>query len=142
MSASKPDLVEFEWQTLEECAGITGSIRPWGAAVSAALETLRGRGLIEVKGGITPKGIQALIDRAAGNVPPDSWGVLTTSPTAEGARALVEIALERRRQVEGGDLVGGGEGPAEGWSPRRFLVKGAALILAELEDLDRAGIRS
>lgn len=52
------DLCEWELDILEECAGWRPA-SPWGAAVGAALEALRGRGLID-RGTVTDKGLAAL----------------------------------------------------------------------------------
>lgn len=52
------DLCEFEIQILRECAGEM-QISPWGAAVGAALERLKGSGYIS-GGKPTAKGMAVL----------------------------------------------------------------------------------
>lgn len=51
-------LCEFELEILRECSGEVEP-RPWGAAVGAVLEHLRGSGYVDDKG-LTDKGRAAL----------------------------------------------------------------------------------
>ncbi len=53
------DLCDWEWRVL------AGDLDQWGAAVGAALETLRARGLVDRRGCLTEKGFKALKDRSA-----------------------------------------------------------------------------
>lgn len=59
MSTPLNDLTDFEREILEELAGLR-TPSPWGAAVGAALEALRGFGLVTRAGIITPEGLRYL----------------------------------------------------------------------------------
>jgi len=53
------ELTSLEIEVLEECAGLRPP-RVWGAALSAALEFLRGSGYIDRNGKPTEKGLDYL----------------------------------------------------------------------------------
>lgn len=59
-------LCDYEVEILRECAGEIPA-RPWGAAVGAALEALRGNGYVDRTGHVTAKGRQYLAERESGS---------------------------------------------------------------------------
>jgi len=61
-------LTDFEREILEECAGLKPA-RPWGAAVGAALETLRSDGLVSFGDRPTPAGWLSLKERTSYSQP-------------------------------------------------------------------------
>lgn len=53
---TRPHLTPYEVRILRECAGVLRPPSPWDAALGAAIETLRGHGLLTNDGRVTQSG--------------------------------------------------------------------------------------